>query len=294
MDPTPTPEPTPMPTPTPLPKAAVPTREVADELAELTGLQRLGYGKIAFLLLEMLVLVAFYLALRWLLKRGIRRIGEQLAAKAASPHQAARIHSLATILQHTLHFVLAFVFIVSGLSLLGINVAPIIGTASVAGLAFGFGAQKLVKDVITGYFLLLEDQYVVGDYVTIGAVTGTVEELGMRITRIRDDDGKLHILSNGDIAQVCNHSRGLVGASFELSVAATADIPTVTALIVQTLATQNLPEPAKVEGITAADAAKTTLKISFKAPKGQRPAQLLPHLREVLREALLAAGITLA
>jgi moderate conductance mechanosensitive channel len=245
-------------------------------------------------MLELIFLVFLYIGVRWLLKRGVRRVGEQLAAKAGSEHQAARVRSLATVLQHTAHFVLVFVFIVSGLGLLGINITPIIGTASVAGLAFGFGAQKLIKDVITGYFLLLEDQYVVGDYVTIGTVTGTVEELGMRITRIRDDDGKLYILSNGDIAQVCNHSRGLVGTSFELSVAATEDIATVTKLIEATLAKQGLPEPARVEGISLADATKTTLRISFKAPRGQRPTQLLPHLRATLRDALLAANITLA
>lgn len=286
--------PTPAPSPTPAPKPPVSTRGLVEEFSELTGLYGLPYRQIILFILEFVLLVLFYLAVRWLLKRGVRRIGDQLASKAATEHQAARVRSLATILQHTLHFVLAFVFIVSALSLMGINVTPIIGTASVAGLAFGFGAQKLIKDVITGYFLLLEDQYVVGDYVTIGTVTGVVEELGMRITRIRDDDGKLYILSNGDIAQVCNHSRGLVGASFELSVAAAEDIAAVTKLIEETLATQNLPEPARVEGITLADGTKTTLKITFKAPPGKRPAQLLPPLRATLRDALLAAKITLA
>jgi small conductance mechanosensitive channel len=94
----------------------------------------------------------------------------------------------------------------------------------VAGLAVGFGAQKLVKDVITGFFLLLEDQYAVGDYVTIGTVTGTVEELGMRITRLRDDDGRLYILSNGDIGQVCNMSRGPLAGVLEVAIAASADV----------------------------------------------------------------------
>ena len=269
-------------------------RGVAEELSALTGLERLAYGRTVLFLLELLVLIVTYTAARWLLKRLVRRIGEQLAGRAAAEHQATRVRSLAGLLQNTADFVLCFIFIVSGLSLVGINVTAIVGTASVAGLAFGFGAQKLVKDVITGYFLLLEDQYVAGDYITIGAVSGTVEELGMRITRIRDDDGKLYILSNGDIAQVCNHSRGLVGASFELSVGAAEDITVVTKIIEETLATQNLPAPARVEGITLADATKTTLRISFKAPHAQRPAQLLPHLRTTLREALLAANITLA
>ena len=269
-------------------------RGVAEELSALTGLERLAYGRTVLFLLELLVLIVTYTAARWLLKRLVRRIGEQLAGRAAAEHQATRVRSLAGLLQNTADFVLCFIFIVSGLSLVGINVTAIVGTASVAGLAFGFGAQKLVKDVITGYFLLLEDQYVAGDYITIGAVSGTVEELGMRITRIRDDDGKLYILSNGDIAQVCNHSRGLVGASFELSVGAAEDITVVTKIIGETLATQSLPEPARVEGITLADATKTTLRISFKAPRAQRPAQLLPHLRGALRDALLAANITLA
>ena len=281
------------PTPSPSAKQLVPTRDAAELLADRLGLGVLE-SRVALVVLELVFLVLFYIGVRWLLKRGMRRVGEQLASKATNAHQAARVRSLTTVLQHTIHFVMAFVFIVSGLSLLGINIAPIIGTASVAGLAFGFGAQKLVKDVITGYFLLLEDQYVAGDYVTIGAVTGTVEELGMRITRIRDDDGKLYILSNGDIAQVCNHSRGLVGASFELSVGAAEDITVVTKLIEETLTAHHLPEPPHVEGITLADATKTTLKITFKAPKGQRPAQLLPHLRATLRDALLAANITLA
>ena len=280
--------------PSPVPLLPISTRSVVEEFSELTGLERLAYGRILLFVLELVLLVAFYVAARWLLKRLVRRIGEQLAGRAVAEHQATRVRSLAGLLQNTADFVLAFVFAVSGLSLVGVNITAIVGTASVAGLAFGFGAQKLVKDVITGYFLLLEDQYVVGDYVTIGTVTGTVEELGMRITRIRDDDGKLYILSNGDISQVCNHSRGLIGASFELSVGAAEDIAAVTKIIEETLATQNLPEAALVEGITAADATKTTLKIAFKAPHGKRPGQLLPHLRTTLRDALLAANITLA
>jgi len=281
------------PSPSPEPTQLVPTRDAAELVSARLHLGVLE-SRVVLVLLELVFLVFLYIGVRWLLKRGVRRIGNRLAAKAPTEHQAARVRSLSTVLQHTLHFVLASVFVVSGLSLLGINVTPIIGTASVAGLAFGFGAQKLIKDVITGYFLLLEDQYVVGDYVTIGTVTGVVEELGMRITRIRDDDGKLYILSNGDIAQVCNHSRGLVGISFELSVGAAEDIATVTKIIEETLTAQSLPEMPRVEGITAADATKTTLRITFKAPHGKRPAQLLPSLRSTLRDALLAANITLA
>jgi len=272
-----------------------PTRTLVEELAESTGLDKLAHARLLMFGLELLVLVVLYLVAHAALVRGVRRVSDQLARR--EPHKAARIQTLAGLFRNTVDFILGFVFLVSVLSLVGVNVAAILGTASVAGLAFGFGAQKLVKDVITGYFLLLEDQYAVGDYVTIGAVSGTVEDLEMRITKIRDDDGKLFILSNGDVAQVCNHSRGPVGGSFEIGIGALADVASATQALEAALAPPKLAlglvEPPRVEGITAADATKTTLKLGFKVAPGQRPAQVLPRLRAAARAALLAAGIPL-
>lgn len=286
------PSPSPSPSPTPV---LVPTRGIAQELAEATGLGGPQARLLAFGV-ELLLLVLCYLLARWALVRVVHQLGERIATREIGP-RAARVRTLAGLLNNTAEFVLGFVFLVSGLSLFGVNVAAILGTASVAGLAFGFGAQKLVKDVITGYFLLLEDQYAVGDYVTIGTVSGTVEELGMRITRVRDDDGRLFILSNGDIAQVCNHSRGPVGGSFEVSIGVHEDVATaVTALetaLVPVAATLGLVEPPRVEGISAADATKTTLRLSFKVAANHRPAQVLPRLRQAAREALLEAQLAL-
>ena len=133
-------------------------------------------------------------------------------------------------------YTLLFVFAVAALGTLGFNLAGVIGTAGVAGVAVGFGAQKIVKDGLTGAFLLLEDQYAVGDYVTIGGVTGTVEDIALRTTRIRDDDGRLYILSNGDIALVCNQSRAPVGGSFDIAVAAFADTAHVSEILQAALA----------------------------------------------------------
>jgi small conductance mechanosensitive channel len=81
-----------------------------------------------------------------------------------------------------------------------------------------------VKDVINGFFLIMENQYAVGDYVTINTCTGKVEEIGMRIMKIRDDTGRLHILSNGDISQVTNMSRGLLSGVIELGAARDSDL----------------------------------------------------------------------
>ena len=85
---------------------------------------------------------------------------------------------------------------------------PLLSFASVLGLAIGFGAQRLVRDVITGLFILGEGQFDVGDHVTIGAVTGVVESMELRVTRIRDDQGRIYVVANGDITQVFNASRG--------------------------------------------------------------------------------------
>jgi small conductance mechanosensitive channel len=249
---------------------------------------------------ELLLLLVFYLALRRLLKRLIRNTTEAIAHReeaAGYTARASRLRTLSGLTTGILLWTLGFFFVVSALKTLGADVTGIIASASVVGLAVGFGAQKLAKDLITGFFILLEDQYAVGDYVTIGTVTGTVEELGMRITRIRDDEGKLYILSNGDIAQVCNHSRGAIVGSFDISIGASADPERATQTLTDALKAAgksiNLPEDPKVEGVVAADSTKTTLRITYRAPADQRPAVLAPPLREAARAALVAAGIPL-
>jgi len=98
-----------------------------------------------------------------------------------------------------------------------------LAAAGLGGLALGFGAQNLVKDVISGFFILFEDQYAVGDYVSIGPATGNVEDIGLRITKIRAFNGDLHIIPNGEIKTVINHSRGNSLAIIDISIAYEAD-----------------------------------------------------------------------
>ena len=91
---------------------------------------------------------------------------------------------------------------------LGVQLAPLIASAGVAGVALGFGAQNLVKDFIAGLFMLLEDQYGVGDVIDVGEASGTVEAVGLRITTIRDGRGVLWYIRNGEIVRVGNRSQG--------------------------------------------------------------------------------------
>ncbi|HYE81891.1 MAG TPA: mechanosensitive ion channel family protein [Clostridia bacterium] len=116
--------------------------------------------------------------------------------------------TLTGILKSIVKYTIYAIVIISVLNVFNIPTAPLLATAGLGGLAIGFGAQSLVKDVFTGFFILFEDQYGVGDLVTIGSMEGTVEDMGLRITKIREFNGDLHIIPNGEIKTVTNHSRG--------------------------------------------------------------------------------------
>ncbi len=114
--------------------------------------------------------------------------------------------------------------LISVLNVLNIPTQSILAAAGLGGLAIGFGAQNLVKDVISGFFVLLEDQFAVGDYITIDDATGTVEGMELRTTKIRSFNGDLHIIPNGDIKKVINHSRGNSLAVIDVAIAYETDI----------------------------------------------------------------------
>ena len=165
---------------------------------------------------RIIVVLVAYLVIRLLALKLIRRLGQSLISRVSEEFaqaRQARIRSLQSVLGSAVTFVLGFIAAIMILQAAGLNIVPLITTASVAGLAIGFGAQKLVKDWIAGVFILIEDQYGVGDNVTFGiaglpsVMAGVVEDLGMRVTRVRDESGALYTVSNGDIIQVRNHSR---------------------------------------------------------------------------------------
>lgn len=135
-----------------------------------------------------------------------------------------RLTTLTDILKKVVKYVFIFIGIVMSLELFGINTTSIIATAGIGGLAIGFGAQSLVKDIITGFFILLEDQYAVGDHIRINSKEGIVEELGVRVTKIRAFSGDLHIIPNGSISVVDNMTRGSMRALVRISIAYEEDV----------------------------------------------------------------------
>lgn len=129
-----------------------------------------------------------------------------------------RIKTLQKLSINVFSYVLVFIFITIVISIFGLDATALIAGAGIVGLAIGFGAQGLVSDVVTGFFLLLEKQIDVDDYVTAGGIDGIVEEVGLRTTQIRGFDGTLNYIPNREISSVSNHSRGNMRALVDMSI----------------------------------------------------------------------------
>lgn len=170
----------------------------------------------------------------------------------------------------------------------GFNLAPILAGAGVIGLAIGFGAQSLVKDVITGFFIIFEDQFAVGDVIQTGSFKGTVEEIGIRVTRIRNWTGEVHIVPNGQITQVTNFSTHNSLVVADVTIAADADLEkamTITKHAVQKLyETSDLivKEPA-ILGLQTVTNAEVAIRVTAECRPNSQPEVLRLVNMELLR-----------
>lgn len=135
--------------------------------------------------------------------------------------------TLSLLIKSYFRYFMLFIALIMVLKELDVDYTPILASAGVLGLAIGFGAQNLVRDIITGAFILFEGQYEVGDYITTGSFTGVVEEVGLRITRLRDFSGEKHIIPNGLIETVTNHTQGNMRALIDVDVSYEDDLDKV-------------------------------------------------------------------
>jgi moderate conductance mechanosensitive channel len=140
--------------------------------------------------------------------RLIRAFRNYMAKRATGPDELRRIDTVGNAFRYLASVVVVLVAGMLVLDELGISIAPILATAGVAGIAIAFGAQSLIKDYFTGFFLLIEDQIRQGDVVEIAAKSGEVEEVTLRYVRLRDADGYVHYVPNGEIKLVTNRTRG--------------------------------------------------------------------------------------
>lgn len=158
-------------------------------------------------------------------RRGARRAARLLTRSGLvdSERQRQRVETLGSVLRSIASFTIWGIAIMMIGQELGLNMAPVLASAGVGGVALGFGAQSLVKDFLSGMFMIVEDQYGVGDIIDTGDVVGTVEEISLRVTRLRDMSGIVWYVRNGEIVRIANRSQGWQLATIDFPVAINED-----------------------------------------------------------------------
>ncbi|HYQ66748.1 mechanosensitive ion channel family protein [Actinophytocola sp.] len=226
--------------------------------------------------------------LRPLKERAPQALGSLLSERRAQ--RAKTIGSVFKSITSVLVFGTAFMMI---LAELGVNLAPVLASAGILGVAIGFGAQNVVKDFLSGVFMMLEDQYGVGDVVDVGEASGTVEAVGLRITTMRDVNGTVWYVRNGEILRVGNSSQGFAVAVVDVPIGYGADVEQATGIIdrVATEVSDNEPmsndvlEPPEVLGVERVSASEgIMLRLTVKVRPGRQWA-----VQRALRARIMAA-----
>lgn len=189
------------------------------------------------------------------------------APGSMSQQTERRYRTILRLIQSVISYVVYFSAILAVLSVMNVKIAGLLAGAGIVGLAVGFGAQSLVKDVITGFFIIFEDQFGVGDYIKISAVEGTVLEIGLRTTKIRGAGGEINIIPNGSILEVVNYSINNSVAVVDVSIAYSSNIEKAEKLIEDYLVDlpskhEEIVTPPTLLGVQNVVGAEVTLRIS--------------------------------
>ena len=199
---------------------------MSDLPAWLARAADLTQGATATALRILLILLVAWLLVR-VLQRAIAAFRERIAARLDDRESRKRAETLGRVFRYLVAVVVSLIAGMLVLGELGVSVAPILGAAGVVGVAVGFGAQSLVKDYFTGFFLLLENQVRQGDVVDLGGGhAGFVEEVTLRFVQLRDYDGRVHFVPNSQITSVINATRGFSFAVVDAGIAYKEDVDT--------------------------------------------------------------------
>lgn len=208
------------------------------------------WGSVADASARILVIILIAVVLRWIFGRVLRRVVIRAAKgpsvdgfagrtagllqdlrPGASERREQRANAMGDLLASIATLVVIAIATIMMLDVVGVPVAPILTSAGILGVALGFGAQTLVKDFLAGLFMILEDQYGVGDTVDLGEAVGTVEATGLRVTRLRSVDGTVWYVRNGEILRVGNQSQNWARSVLDLTVSYESDLDAVQAMI---------------------------------------------------------------
>lgn len=234
------------------------------------------------------------------MKRQARRAARALSSSGIvdTDRQRQRVETLGSVLRSITSVVIWTIAVLMVGTELGLNMAPVLASAGVGGVALGFGAQSLVKDFLSGVFMILEDQYGVGDIIDTGEVVGTVEEVTLRVTRVRDLMGVVWYVRNGEIVRIANRSQGWQMGSVEVPVASDEDPERVIAIMRESLDgmekekawSRVILEPASVAGVESIAGGTMLIKVFVKCLPNEHWA-VQREIRERTKIALHKAGV---
>ncbi|TVT60074.1 mechanosensitive ion channel family protein [Amycolatopsis cynarae] len=212
------------------------------------------------------------------LLRPLRERAPELLGPVVIERRRQRAKTIGSVLKSMTSFVVFGLAFIQVLGELGYDLGPILASAGIVGIALGFGAQNLVKDFLSGIFMMLEDQYGVGDVIDIGEASGTVESVGLRITTLRDVKGTVWYVRNGEVLRVGNSSQGFANAVVDVPLSYTTDVDravevlsaaAVTAVAAEPLSTQVLEQP-EVLGVEKVTPESIEIRMTVKVRPGKQ------------------------
>lgn len=264
--------------------------------------------------LRILLILAIAIVLRFVVRRTISRLiermnrGAQAAASTAlggllvnAERRKQRSEAIGSVLRSVASFMILGTAALTVLGVLRINLAPLLASAGVAGVAIGFGARNLVTDFLSGVFMILEDQYGVGDVIDAGVASGTVIEVGLRVTKLRGDHGEIWYVRNGEVKRIGNLSQGWATAVVDVQVGAGENLDRARQVIAgaaEDMAKEDpwdemLWEPVRVLGLDSVGADFVMIQTQAKTMPG-RATDVARELRWRIKQAFDEAGIVIS
>ncbi len=251
-------------------------------LAEASLGAQIAANGVQFLLVVAAGYIAWEIVNLWVNRRLAREHGSTGPAVAGAGDGEpggsgrSRLASVLPLLHMTLQITIVIIVVLLALSQLGFNITPLLAGAGVLGLAIGFGAQTLVKDVVSGVFFLLDDAFRVGEFIDVGGIAGSVEKISVRSLQLRDPNGPVHIVPYGDIAKLTNNSRDYVIMKLKFTVPFDTDLEKVRKLFKKIgqqmmedpAIAENMLEPFKSQGVADVNDVGIVLRGKFTAKPG--------------------------
>ncbi len=263
--------------------------------------------------LKILLIVVVAVVLRALVRRVITQFIARMNRNAEERQSSAlggllinaerrrqRSEAIGSVLRSVASFVIMGTAVLTILPILQINLGPILASAGVAGVAVGFGARNLVTDFLSGVFMILEDQYGVGDVIDAGVASGTVIEVGLRVTKLRGDNGEIWYIRNGEVKRIGNLSQGWATAVVDVQVGYGEDLERARALIARAAEEMGkeepwdeaLWEPVEVLGLASVAADSVVIQAQAKTMPG-KAAPVARELRWRIKKAFDEAGVSI-